>query len=627
MNNNNNIIELEIDVSQSPNNNSLVFKPELIISQAINLSEDFIPIDEIKLAEIANFTPKEISMLKLFWNPCFNSTWIYLSDEIILNFLTNESGKNAINNFITRVLMPNYENELDYLQVDKTHDLIKNCSPNLENGKSHSSILRSKNEACLQTNIENKKRVAANKNYYIVSGECFKNLLLQSRCEAGKETRKYYLKVEQLSRLMYSYISELKDKKIENEENRYNLLFKNHQSFLKRKKRTAFEKGDCVYILSNPYRQGILEYKVGKVDQKDKGDDAIAAFINRLSTYNTGLPEDYIVEYVCYVKHPKLIEDMIKGKCEEYYKVTNKEWIFGKELVEVCEIVRSCCSFLGFDFVEKIPNLKLKSELEIKVEEVFEDPTTEDYESDDEDEFDDTSYERMKEIDSIVSFKQIRKICRENEIIQLGGKVDMIRRIVRFENINNRKYDSDVKGDEESKIDEDDSLVYQYNNKGEFIARFKCLKDIKIDGVNKNDIKECLENKTTKAGNFIWRKKETKFTKDELKEINRKNCMTIIKIDKDGNEIERYSTIKEASEKNNIGRGVIDRMVESNQFRDGIGYKILNRENKVKTLKPKDKENLVKDYKNGMSIDDLCTKYGKVRRYMLTLVNKLKSDT
>jgi hypothetical protein len=614
--NNNNEIDLVIDATQPPNNISQVFKPELIISQAINLSEDFIPIDEIKLAEIANFTPKEISMLKLFWNPCFNSTWIYLSDEIILNFLTNEVNKDAINNFIRQVLITNYENEIDYLQVDKNHDLVKSCSLNLT----------SKNGTCLQVNIEKTKRVASNKKYYIVSGECFKNLLMQSRCEAGKETRKYYLKVEQLSRLMYSYISELKDKKIENEENKYNLLFKNHQSYLKRKKRTPFEKGDCVYVLSNPYRQGKLEYKVGKVDQKDKGDAAIAAFINRLSTYNTGLPEDYIVEYVCYVKNPKLIEDMIKGKYEEYFTVTNKEWIFNKELVEICELVRNCCTFLGFDFVEKIPNLKLKDELEIKVEEVFEDQTTEDYESGDEDEFGDTSYKRMKEIDLSTSFKQIRKICKEKEIIQLGGKVDMIRRIVRYENINNRKYDSDVKIDEESKIVEDDSLVYQYNNKGEFIARFKCLKDIKIDGVNKNDIKECLENKTTKAGNFIWRKKETKFTKDELKEINRKNCMTIIKIDKDGNEIERYSTIKEASEKNNIGRGVIDRMVESKEFREGIGYKILNRENKVSTLKPKDKENLVKDYDNGMSIDDLCTKYGKVRKYMLNLVKKLKSN-
>ncbi len=37
----------------APNNNLPVFKPELmIISQAINLSEDFIPIDEIKLADL-----------------------------------------------------------------------------------------------------------------------------------------------------------------------------------------------------------------------------------------------------------------------------------------------------------------------------------------------------------------------------------------------------------------------------------------------------------------------------------------------------------------------------------------------------------------------------------------------
>ena len=104
---------------QPPNNISSVFKPELIISQAINLSEDFIPIDEIKLAEIANFTPKEISMLKLFWNPCFNSTWIYLSDEIILNFLTNSKTEDAVNNFIRKVLITNNEKEIDYLQVDK----------------------------------------------------------------------------------------------------------------------------------------------------------------------------------------------------------------------------------------------------------------------------------------------------------------------------------------------------------------------------------------------------------------------------------------------------------------------------------------------------------------------------
>ena len=56
---------------------------------------------------------------------------------------------------------------------------------------------------------------------------------MQTRCEAGKETRKYYLKVEQLSRTMYKYITELNKKQHEDAENKYNLLFKNHQSYLK----------------------------------------------------------------------------------------------------------------------------------------------------------------------------------------------------------------------------------------------------------------------------------------------------------------------------------------------------------------------------------------------------------
>ena len=155
MNNNNNI-DLVIDATQPPNNISSVFKPELIISQAINLSEDFIPIDEIKLAEIANFTPKEISMLKLFWNPCFNSTWIYLSDEIILNFLTNSKTEDAVNNFIRKVLITNNEKEIDYLQVDKNHEIVK----------SHFEKFP-------------KKRISHNKKFFIISSKTLYSLLLK----------------------------------------------------------------------------------------------------------------------------------------------------------------------------------------------------------------------------------------------------------------------------------------------------------------------------------------------------------------------------------------------------------------------------------------------------------------
>ena len=67
-------------------------------------------------------------------------------------------------------------------------------------------------------------------------------------------------------------------------------------------------------------------------------------------------------------------------------------------------------------------------------------------------------------------------------------------------------------------------------------------------------------------------------------------------------------------------------MVEGKQFRDGFSFKILNKENKTTILKEKDKKNLLKDYNDGMTMDDLSKKYGKVKRYMKVLVDKLKSE-
>ncbi|NBV27857.1 hypothetical protein EBS02_02400, partial [bacterium] len=156
------------------------------------------------------------------------------------------------------------------------------------------------------------------------------------------------------------------------------------------------------------------------------------------------------------------------------------------------------------------------------------------------------------------------------------------------------------------------------------IAKYKNIKDINIFGLKKSDIQDCLDKKITKAGEFIWMYNESTFTVDELKEINRKNCMMIIKIDTNGNEIERYSTIKETSEKNNIGRGVVDRMIANSEFRNGIGYRILNKENKVAVLTDKQKKELMDDYKNGVTIDDLCIKYKRVRKYMKVLIKNLQ---
>ena len=66
---------------------------------------DFKEIDEFKLAEILDFSDDEIYKLKLLWLPAYSEGWIYLSDEIILNQMTNEKGRNKIEHFIKRKLL------------------------------------------------------------------------------------------------------------------------------------------------------------------------------------------------------------------------------------------------------------------------------------------------------------------------------------------------------------------------------------------------------------------------------------------------------------------------------------------------------------------------------------------
>jgi hypothetical protein len=48
-------------------------------------------VTPIELAQFIGFSKDELKMLDIFWNPTFNKGWIYLSDEIILDNLTNET--------------------------------------------------------------------------------------------------------------------------------------------------------------------------------------------------------------------------------------------------------------------------------------------------------------------------------------------------------------------------------------------------------------------------------------------------------------------------------------------------------------------------------------------------------
>ena len=83
-------------------------------------------ISNQQLAEYLDFTEDDLRRLNMFWEPCFNNSWIYLNDEIILGELTNEKGNCALAHFFERVLISeDYKIDIDYKKIDKNDELVK----------------------------------------------------------------------------------------------------------------------------------------------------------------------------------------------------------------------------------------------------------------------------------------------------------------------------------------------------------------------------------------------------------------------------------------------------------------------------------------------------------------------
>jgi hypothetical protein len=74
-----------------------------------------------QLAEHMDFSSDEQRMLTMFWEPTFNSGWIYLSPTMI----TQDMGYKKVSNFYNDILRPNYIENIDYVEIKKDDELIK----------------------------------------------------------------------------------------------------------------------------------------------------------------------------------------------------------------------------------------------------------------------------------------------------------------------------------------------------------------------------------------------------------------------------------------------------------------------------------------------------------------------
>ena len=242
---------------------------------------------------------------------------------------------------------------------------------------------------------------------------------IQSIVDKNKELEEEKLKFEKENLILEHKLELEKEKQSLKEKNRDLLsntielysLSRTHDKILRKRKRTAYDIGNVVYIISNEAFNsyyGNLYYKIGKATQGSNENSS--AFTNRLSAYNTGTPKSYTVHYVCYVEQNDIIEKMIKLKFRKNLDESNKEeWIFNTSLETIIKFIRQqCCSF-ELSFEEKIIGDIANIE-EIKEE------TTDEEENNDEESKEDIIKKECLSKRLYNNFNQIKKVVLRNII-------------------------------------------------------------------------------------------------------------------------------------------------------------------------------------------------------------------
>ena len=266
---------------------------------------DFKPIDEMQLAEHVGFTDREKQLLKLFWNQAFNESLIYLSDELIRTHLTTEKSGTAIANFIRNKLKKDFEEGVDFFQLDKNDPLVQAHYAKLaiENSASelNSELPESLQNVTNSINIQN----TTSKRYFAITAECFKHLLMNSGTKSGKETRNVYIKIEIAAKLMMHYnnlmhqhVQETEKKQIENEAASSKAEVKKAKLVAKKAKadaKKAKEEAEKSEIDAKKAKAEVEEIKQAQLKAKQEAQEANAK-AERTALENARLAREAIIK-------------------------------------------------------------------------------------------------------------------------------------------------------------------------------------------------------------------------------------------------------------------------------------------------------------------------------------------
>lgn len=258
---------------------------EIVVKNALEIED----LDYLKLAKLYSFNEKEIKMLKLFWDPAFNDSWIYLSSKLIHEYFGYKETKSSMSNFYKKMRECYIEN-INYIEVSKDHEVVKLYQ------KIHP-----------EKKVGEKYKDPASKKYYIITGETFKKMGMKANTVKGDEMCDYYIKVEKLAQMMYRVLKEKELIKFKNEVNeKERLLLESKEAIEEKEKQlqiserknlklttrikdiTVLKINGFVYISTTKQYSQNNQYKIGKTVKLD----------GRMSTYQSGRAKGDEMYYV-----------------------------------------------------------------------------------------------------------------------------------------------------------------------------------------------------------------------------------------------------------------------------------------------------------------------------------------
>jgi anti-repressor protein len=256
---------------------------------------------------------------------------------------------------------------------------------------------------------------------------------IQSIIDKNKALEEEKLRIEQENLILEHKLQ--KEKEIVKEKNKDLMvsnielysLSRTHNKILRRRKRTAYDIGNVVYIISNEAFTsfyGNKYYKIGKATQGSNEDRS--AFTDRLSSYNTGTPKSYTVHYICYIEQNDLLEKMLKAKFRKNLDQCNKEeWLMNTNLETIITFIRQECKNMELPFEEKIYNI---------TEDInpvhYEKEDGENIDSEDEDDNDAFDKNEIKETPKddikMYSLPPKKQICQKKSVYEIGNVIYII---------------------------------------------------------------------------------------------------------------------------------------------------------------------------------------------------------